>query len=218
MTLPRLRQAVIAARDLDAAAARLQEALALREPFHDEAVGWFGLRNAVYALGDTFLEIVSPIRDDASAGRVIERRGADCGYMLMFQVDDLGAARERARGQGVREVFEVDEDDMSEVHLHPSDMRGAIVSLSSPTPEGSWRWGGPGWEQRSADLRVVGATVAVRDPAPVQERWTAIFGAEPASLGVDFVADEGEPGLVQIALNGEGSAVDLGGVRVGFRA
>lgn len=216
--MPRLRQAVIAARDLDAVAGRLQETLGLREPFHDEAVAWFGLRNAVFALGDTFLEVVSPVRDDASAGRVIARRGDDCGYMLMFQVGDLGAARDRARARGVREVFEFDEKDMREVHLHPSDMRGAIVSLSQPEPEGSWRWGGIGWEQRSADLRVVGATVAVRDPVGVQERWTAVLGAEPASLGVDFVADEGEPGLVQIALTGEGSALDLGGVRVGFRA
>lgn len=217
MSLPRLRQAVIAAGDLDAVTAHLQDALGLSEPYHDEAVAWFGLRNSVFALGDTFLEVVSPVRDDAPAARVLGRRGVDCGYMLMFQVPDLGAARERAREQGVREVFEFNEDDMAEVHLHPSDMRGAIVSLSQPSPEGSWRWAGPGWEERSAELSVTGAVVAVRDPRAVEDRWTAVLGTQPASVGVDFVQDEGEPGLVEIVIEGAREPIDLGGVRIGLR-
>src|SRR5205085_6906235 len=106
-TLPRLRQAVLAARDLDAVAGLLKTELGLGEPFADPGVEYFGLRNAVFALGDTFLEVVSPLRSGTSAGRLLERRGGDCGYMLMFQVPDLAAARERARAAGIREVFEV---------------------------------------------------------------------------------------------------------------
>jgi hypothetical protein len=81
----------------------------------------------VFALGDTFLEVVSPVREDAAAARLIERRGGDCGYMLMFQVEDFAGARERAGAHGIREVFEVTLPDIEEVHLHPADMRGAIV-------------------------------------------------------------------------------------------
>src|SRR5947209_19192932 len=136
----RLRQAVIAARDLDAAVTRLREGLGLGEPFSDPAVGYFGLRNAVFALGDTFLEVVSPIRDGTSAGRLLDRRRGDCGYMLMFQMEELAGARQRARVEGVREVFEVSLDDIEEVHLHPEDMRGATVSLTRPEPPESWRW------------------------------------------------------------------------------
>src|SRR5205085_604527 len=106
-----------------------------------------------------------------SAGRLLDRRDSDCGYMLMLQVEDLVGARERARGQRVREVFEVSLEDIAEVHLHPADMRGAIVSLSRPAPSSSWRWGGPGWEARSAGRRVAGATVAVADPETVRTRW-----------------------------------------------
>src|SRR5437763_3304913 len=146
----RLRQAVIAVRDLGDAAERLCRALTLAEPFSDPGVGYFGLRNAVFALGDTFLEVVSPVQDDTAAGRLLERRGGDCGYMLMFQVEDLAAARERARAEGIREVFEVSREDMSEVHLHPAGMRGAIVSLSRPEPPESWRWGGAGGPDRGA--------------------------------------------------------------------
>ena len=206
----RLRQAVIAAHDLEAVAGRLRREFGLGEPFADEGVSWFGLRNAVFALGDTFLEVVSPAQPATSAGRLLERRGADCGYMLMFQVPSLEPVVARARGAGVREVFSVSLEDMAEVHLHPADMRGAIVSVSEPRPPSAWRWGGPGWERRSAPLRVAGARIAVADPEAVISRWGAILGELPA--GVEVVLDEGEPGLVEILLaeESEGRSVAEG--------
>ena len=148
--LPRLRQAVVAATELEPVAYKLTTALSLREPYNDPGVSYFGLHNAVFAVGDTFLEIVSPARDDTAAGRLIARRGGDCGYMLMFQVADLAAARERAAANGVREVFEVSLDDIAEVHLHPADIGGAILALSAPQPPETWRWGGEGWSGRAA--------------------------------------------------------------------
>lgn len=185
----------------------------MEEPFADPAVAHFGLRNAVFALEDTFLEVVSPVRPDAAAARLLARRGRDCGYMVMFQVNDLESARARAAAQGVREVFEVSLEDIEEVHLHPADMRGAIVSLSQPRPPESWRWGGPGWRRRSARLRVAAATIAVADPAAVRERWEAVLGGPTA--GVRFVADHSEGGLVEIGLAplGGASPFDLAGVR-----
>jgi hypothetical protein len=107
--------------------------------------------------------------------------------MVMFEVDQLDGARERARRQGVREVFELALEDIAEVHLHPADMRGAIVALSRPRPRGSWRWGGPDWQQRTAPLRVAGATIGVSDPAEVEARWETILNVPPASTGVRFV-------------------------------
>ena len=153
--LPRLRQAVVAAAELEPVVQRLQQELRLGEPYSDPAVGYFGLQNEVFAVGDSFLEVVSPVKDDTAAGRLMQRRGGYCGYMLMFQVDDLGAARARVRDAGVREVLEIDRDDIAEVHLHPRDMRGAIMSLSEPRPLASWPWGGEGWERRAARSPVV---------------------------------------------------------------
>jgi len=219
--MPRLRQAVLAARDLDAVAGALRETLALGEPFADPGVAHFGLRNAVFALGDTFLEVVSPIRPDTAAGRLIDRRGGDCGYMLMFQVDDLVAARERVRGLGIREVFEVAVPDMTEVHLHPADMRGAIVSLSQPQPPESWRWGGPRWRERSVPLHVTRATVALADPEVVAARWETVLGAAPYEAGIRFRTDQLDWGPVEITLSAEAPAaaegpVEIGGVRFRF--
>jgi hypothetical protein len=196
---PRIRQAVLATRDLDAASTALRSALGLGEPFADPGVGHFGLRNAVFALGDTFLEVVSPVQEGTSAGRLLERRGGDCGYMVMFQVENLAAARAHAHGAGVREVFEVTLEDIEEVHLHPSDMHGAIVSLSTPKPPGGWRWGGPDWEQRSAPLRVTGVTIAVSDPHTTELRWREIIGEVP---GLTFVRDDSNRGLVEVRVAG----------------
>ena len=113
----------------------------------------------MFAIGDTFLEVVSPVGNEAgaqTAARQLDRSGADvCGYMAMIQVDDLAAARERVRAAEVREVFEVELDDIAEVHLHPGDMR-AIVALSEPRPPASWRWGGEGWSERSVPGEVTG--------------------------------------------------------------
>jgi len=194
-------------------AGELRRRLKLGEPYADPGVAHFGLRNAVFALGDTFLEVVSPVQPDTAAGRLIERRGGDCGYMLMFQVEDLEGARSRAAEQGVREVFEVALDDISEVHLHPGDMRAAIVSLSQPEPPGSWRWGGPQWEARSASAGVAGATIAVAQPVAVGARWEAILGAETKDVGVMVSADEDERGLTEIVIDGLDNAFTLAGVR-----
>lgn len=195
--VPRLRQAVIAVRDLDPAVGLLRSRLGLGEPYADPAIDFFGLRNAVFAIGDTFLELVSPTREDTAAGRQIDRHGGDCGYMAMLQVEDAAAARERARRLGISEIFEIELDDIAEAHLHPAQIGGAIVSLSEPRPPTSWRWGGPGWSERSVAGSVNGLTVAVRDPAAVADRWQRVAGRP---LPVDFVADEAAPGIVGIDL------------------
>jgi hypothetical protein len=112
-------------------------------------------------------------------------------------------------------VFEVELPDMSEVHLHPADMRGAIVSMSAPAPPESWRWGGPDWDGRRAagQLSVGGVTVAVADVPAVSARWEAVLGGLP---GISFVADPRERGPVEIQL-GCDHALDpfeVGSVRV----
>src|SRR5436305_3936382 len=144
----RLRQAVVVAAELEPVAAALRAELGLGEPFRDPGVGEFGLVNAVFALGDCFLEVIAPAQGGTAAGRWLERHGGDGGYMVIFDLEDVGRARERARESGIRVVWRVDLPDISGTHLHPADMRGAIVSLDQSRPYGSWRWGGPDWTGR----------------------------------------------------------------------
>jgi hypothetical protein len=236
----RLRQAVLVAAELEPVAEALQEALGLGEPFRDPGVGLFGLENAVFALGDCFLEIVSPTEPGTAAGRYLERRGGDGGYMVMFDLEDLAGGRQRAGDGGVRTVWEIDLPDISGTHLHPADIGGAIVSIDGSEPYGSWRWGGPDWTGRigagGARGRLAGVTLAVTEPAAVAARWAhvlavplggdgvvggdAVLALEDAEVRfVEALADRAE-GLVEIVLSGvpgleRGSGeLDVGGVRL----
>lgn len=180
----RLRQVALAARDLDVAKARL-EALGLRAPFRDPGVKEFGLDNAVYPVGDTFLEVVAPIQDGTTAGRYLDRRGADLvGYMVLVQVDDLAATRQRAEQLGVRGVWSIDLDDIAATHLHPKDL-GAITSVDQPVDPASWRWGGPGWQDRAVPGGLRSVTVGGADP----QRWIDLLD-RPLEDGV-IVLDDG---------------------------
>ncbi|MEA2335851.1 MAG: hypothetical protein QOG40_2341 [Solirubrobacteraceae bacterium] len=239
MTAPalriRLRQAVLVAAELEPVERSLRDALGLGEPFRDPGVEEFGLRNAVFALGDCFLEIVSPLRAGTAAGRYLQRHGGDGGYMVLFDLEDLDGARSRAERDGVRVVWRIDLPDISGTHLHPGDMRGAIVSLDRSQPYGTWRWGGPQWTGRTgsgAPGRLAAITVAVDDPLAVAERWGTVLGAPFAegpqtALALDgaevrFSRAPGQAGegLVEIgfadvpALAAAGGAVDVGGVRL----
>ncbi len=107
--------------------------------------------------------------------------GGTAADMVMVQVPASTPAREHASALGIREVFSVEFDDIAEVHLHPADMRGAIVSLSEPRPPASWRWGGPDWAARSAPLRVEGVRLAVADAERAKTRWQEVLGGLPGS-------------------------------------
>jgi Glyoxalase-like domain len=178
-TAVRLRQAVLVAAELEPVAERLRTELGLGEPFADPGVAAFGLHNAVFALGDAFLEVIAPIQSDTAAGRYLERHGGDGGYMLIFQLEDLDSGRKRVLEMGIRVVWQIDLADISGTHLHPADTRGAIISLDRADPPESWRWGGPDWTGKAgtgAPGRLAGATVTVAEPEAVAERWARILG------------------------------------------
>ena len=231
----RLRQAVLVASELEPVASALRSALGLDEPFRDPGVGAFGLANVVFALGDCFIEVVSPIEPDTAAGRYLARHGGDGGYMAIFDIEDLEGARERALGLDVRVAWEIDLPDISTTHLHPADMHGAIVSLDRSEPYGTWRWGGPRWTGQTgtgAPGRLAGITLAVSDPAAVAARWAEVLGLDVSGgerpvlrldggeVHFETAASERAEGLVEIAvelpheLPGGREALELGGVRV----
>ena len=185
----RLRQVVIAARDLDATVGRLCADLGLRVCFNDPSVAEFGLRNALLTVGDQFIEVVSPLANatDTAAGRLLDRRQAEAtAYMVMFEVDDLDQRMATLTAAGVRTVWSGDLVAIRGRHLHPGDIGGAIVSLDETDPKGSWHWAGPNWTAHS-DNSVVGAiagyTIGVDDPATVTRRWSQ-FGL---TTGVHFI-------------------------------
>jgi hypothetical protein len=210
---PRLRQVALVARDCDQVAAELRRSFGWAPPFSDPGVAKFGLSNAVFAAGDTFVEVVAPAEPGTTAGRYLERRGGDGGYMAIFQVSDMAAARSRVAGLGVRVVWTADLPDIAGTHLHPRDVPGAIVSLDWADPPESWRWAGPSWTGRAPEHApggVTGLTIEVSDPVGAAQRWAAVLGI-PASrdrgTAVVELADAGQLVRFRPARPGRGEGI-----------
>jgi hypothetical protein len=172
----RLRQVALVARDLDGAVHELCSRLGLSVCFHDPGVAMFGLHNALMTIGDQFLEVVSPVDDGTTAGRLLDKRGGDGGYMAIYEVDDLDAREVALEQEGVRIVWRGDLPDIRGRHLHPADVGGAIVSIDQPVPNGAWRWAGPDWvahRDNTVVTAIAGLVVGAKDPAAMRTRWRA---------------------------------------------
>jgi hypothetical protein len=217
------------AHDLEATSAAIEAELGLREPFHDPGVDVFGLVNAVYEVGDTFLEVVSPVREGTTAGRYLARRGGDAGYMAIFQVADTDAARQRVADRGLRVVWQSDLPDISGTHLHPTDVPGAIVSFDTPRAPETWRWAGPRWTggvpaNRDPHRRITGLVVGLREPEAGAETWGAVLdekadggvlslGDGEQSIRFEKVPEASEEGIAVVAIDGLRKDTTICGVR-----
>src|SRR4051812_6063608 len=150
-------------------------------------------------LGDTFVEVVSPIQQGTAAGRFLDRHG-DGAYMAMFQIDDLAGARERAAALGIREVWSIELDDITACHLHPADIGAAIVSLDRPVPPESWRWAGP-WTPHG-EAKTTGLTLSARDPQALAGRWQEVLGRLDLDDGRVEVEQGESDGIVAFHVTG----------------
>jgi hypothetical protein len=211
----RLRQLVVVARDLEPVVDEICQKLGVEVCYRDPGVRHFGLRNALMAVGDCFIEVVSPIQDGTAAGRYLERRGGDGGYMLLLQVDDLAKERSRIDELGVRVVWEGSGDGIRGMHLHPADIGGTIVSLDVAGPPDSWGWAGTDWRRhvRSEVVTdIAGAELQSDAPSALARRWSRALGC-PVERG----AERGEPvlnldgGVIRFVTAGDGRGEGLGG-------
>lgn len=182
----RIRQIALVGEDLAACKADIVDVLGLGGDYADPGVKKYGLHNAVWPIGETFLEVVSPTQEGTTAGRLLSKRGGDGGYMVILQVDDMKAARELATAKGVRFADKFDGDGYGFTHLHPKDVGGAILSLDEMVPYERWEWGGPNWKanvKTDVSTRIVGAEVQADDPDAMSRRWAEVLGRERTGAG-----------------------------------
>ncbi|HEY8003113.1 MAG TPA: VOC family protein [Phenylobacterium sp.] len=217
----RLRQIALVGKDLAAAEADIRAILGLNYAYDDPGVGMFGLKNAVFPVGETFLEVVSPKQEGTTAGRLLEKRGGDGGYMAIFQVRDIAEARARIAKAGARTVANADrEDGVRMSHIHPKDIGGAIVSVDQMEPWERWEWGGPVWRENArtdVSTGIVGAEIQSDDPAAMAARWGEILGFTPARTGDGWRIELDEGGELRFVEAKDGRGEGLGRFDVAVR-
>src|ERR1700722_18222666 len=117
----RLRQIALITANLEKTRAEFFAVLGITEAYEDPAVGEFGLRNFVLTLGNTYLEVLTPVKAETAASRFLEKAGGDGGYMLIVQTSDLTAMSRRIESLGIRKTWECHLPNAHVFHMHPKD-------------------------------------------------------------------------------------------------
>jgi hypothetical protein len=176
----RLRQIALVAKELAPVQALFKRVFDLNIGFRDPGVGVFGLVNVVMPVGGEFLEIVEPVRADASAARYLTRRGGDAGYMVIIQDADALAHRARLAKQGVRMIAEMEDGDYVFTHFHPGDFMGVLASIDQVKGDADWQSNMSKWPPAGKDWKnslstratgLTGVAIQAKDPDACAALW-----------------------------------------------
>ncbi len=181
-----LRQICLVAAELEPVIQDLTEILGINRCFVDPGVGQFGLENTLMPVGRNFLEVVAPVEENTAAGRYLQRRQGDGGYMVITQADSHASQltiKANASDHGVRVAHEAQRGDWHLIQLHPGDLKAAFFEIESDAHNdftGHWHpVGGTGWEDKvKQDVTVdfVGVELQSDDPVGLAELWGNVAG------------------------------------------
>jgi catechol 2,3-dioxygenase-like lactoylglutathione lyase family enzyme len=220
----RLRQCVFVCKDLESSREELCDILGIEVAYRDPGVAKWGLVNVVAPTGHDFLEIVTPFREGTSAGRYLERRKGDGGYMVIIQVPDAAAERKRVTDMGIRAVAQKDLAEYQYTHFHPSDTMGVLLSLDTTfAPKGVdpdlwWPPAEKDWLKHArSDVTngLAGVEIQHDDPDRAAEAWARILG-RPANGNI--IRLDGSQIRFVAAVDGRGPGVSAYDVKVVDRA
>jgi len=214
-----LRQICLVARELDPAVEDLKAVFGLETCHHDPNVGKYGLENALLPIGPNFLEVVAPFREGTTAGRYLDRRSGDGGYMVIMQCDDAEAREKRMPSVGVRVMNRLDYGDYLGLQLHPKDTGAAILETSEHrgdhAAEGPWHPAGSSWEdavRTDVTTALVAAELQTDDPNRLAARWSEVLDVELGEDGAGNPALALENASLRFVVATDGRGEGLGGL------
>ena len=189
----RLRQICLVANDIATPEDHLTGVFGLEVGERDAGVEQWGLYNFLLPIGGDFLEVVAPSRGGTAAGRLLQRRGGDGGYMAIFQCDDGLACRERITGLGVRLIWSRSaREDYIPSQYHPRDCHGTILAVGEvPGADRhddmcSWPPARDHWRphvRREVTQAMVAGELQSADPRASAELWSAMLGTPVQEVG-----------------------------------
>lgn len=128
--LTEIDHVAIAVRDLDAAIAWYQNALGATVT-HRERVESDGVDEALLAVADSFIQLLTPTRPDSPVARFLDRRGEGLHH-VGYRVDDCAAALASVRASGARVIDDAPRPGSRGTlvaFVHPASAFGTLIEL-----------------------------------------------------------------------------------------
>ena len=132
MQIGRLNHVAIAVKDIEKAAGVYRDTLgaqisaAVAQPEH-------GVTTVFVMLPNTKIELLEPLGEGSPIARFLERSPDGGIHHLCYEVDDILAARDRLKAQGVRVLGngepKIGAHGKPVLFLHPKDLCGTLVEI-----------------------------------------------------------------------------------------
>jgi methylmalonyl-CoA epimerase len=120
----------IAVRDLDAAIAYYRDTFGATVS-HRESIDLDGVEEALIAVADSYIQLLSPTRPDSPVARFLERRGEGLHH-VGYRVDDCAVALESVREGGgtlIDEAPRPGSRGTTVAFVHPKGAFGTLIEL-----------------------------------------------------------------------------------------
>ncbi|HEU0172323.1 MAG TPA: methylmalonyl-CoA epimerase [Acidimicrobiales bacterium] len=130
MLLTEIDHVAIAVNDLEAAIAYYRDTFGA-EVDHREVVESDGVEEALLKVADSYVQLLTPIRDDSPVAKYLERKGEGLHH-IGYRVDDCAAALDAVKAQGGRVIDEAPRPGSrgtTVAFVHPKTAFGTLIEL-----------------------------------------------------------------------------------------
>ena len=130
MLLTEIDHVAIAVQDLEAAVAWYEAAFGATVE-HREVVESDGVEEALLNVAESYVQLLTPIREDSPVAKYLEKRGEGLHH-IGYRVDDCAQALEALRAQGNRLLDEVPRPGSrgtTVAFVHPKGAFGTLIEL-----------------------------------------------------------------------------------------
>jgi methylmalonyl-CoA/ethylmalonyl-CoA epimerase len=128
--LTQIDHVAIAVRDMEAAIEYYRSTFGV-EVAHREVIESDGVAEALLKLGDSYIQLVTPARDDSPVAKYLEKRGEGLHH-IGYRVDDVAEALARVKAAGHRVIDEVPRPGSrgtTVAFVHPKEAFGTLIEL-----------------------------------------------------------------------------------------
>jgi methylmalonyl-CoA epimerase len=129
-TLTEIDHIAIAVNDLEAAIAYYRDTFGC-EVDHRELVESDGVEEALLKVADSYVQLLTPVRDDSPVAKYLEKKGEGLHH-VGYRVDDCAAALDRVKAEGHRVIDETPRPGSrgtTVAFVHPKTAFGTLIEL-----------------------------------------------------------------------------------------